>query len=233
MISSLKLHVISCKSAPSKLSLRKSQAMLCTSLNAYVGADGSGHDELGLQVSLYIGLPHGIVKVQVQGALAGHAAVAIAASRLAVGQPLIRSPLVPPGLPAQTLLLHQELQTFHLTPGCAVLCLTYTITRGFAHANLALALHKWMQSWRRAAGGHRGSFGREARHASNWRGGRRRGGWGSGRTTLRLVAELGEGGGHALVVACGAQEVIEDLQDGPNIPSGTPIAVLAVWVQSA
>lgn len=128
MISSLKLHVISCKSAPSKLSLRKSQAMLCTSLNAYVGADGSGHDELGLQVSLYIGLPHGIVKVQVQGALAGHAAVAIAASRLAVGQPLIRSPLVPPGLPAQTLLLHQELQTFHLTPGCAVLCLTYTIT---------------------------------------------------------------------------------------------------------
>lgn len=102
--------------------------MLCTSLNAYVGADGSGHDELGLQVSLYIGLPHGIVKVQVQGALAGHAAVAIAASRLAVGQPLIRSPLVPPGLPAQTLLLHQELQTFHLTPGCAVLCLTYTIT---------------------------------------------------------------------------------------------------------
>lgn len=128
VISSLKLHVISCKSTPSKLSLRKSQAMLCTSLNAYVGADGSGHDELGLQVSLYIGLPHWIVKVQVQGALAGHAAVAIAASRLAVGQPLIRSPLVPPGLPAQTLLLHQELQTFHLTPGCAVLCLTYTIT---------------------------------------------------------------------------------------------------------
>lgn len=111
-----------------------------------------------------------------------------------------------------------------------------SLTRGFAHANLALALHKWMQSWRRAAraaGRHGGSFGREARHTSNWRGGRRRGGWGSGRTTLGLVAELGEGGGHALVVACGAQEVIENLQDGTNIPSGTPIAVLAVWVQSA
>lgn len=50
---------------------------------------------------------------------------------------------------------------------------------------------------------------------------------------MGLVAELGEGGGHALVVACGAQEVVEDLQDGTNISSGTPIAVLAVRVQSA
>lgn len=111
-----------------------------------------------------------------------------------------------------------------------------SLTRGFAHADLALALHEWMESWRRAAraaGGHGGSFGREARHASNWRRGRRRGGWGSGRTALGLVTELGEGGGHALVVACGTQEVVENLQDGTDIPSGTPIAILAVRVQSA
>ncbi len=50
---------------------------------------------------------------------------------------------------------------------------------------------------------------------------------------MGLVAELGEGGGHALVVACGAQEVVEDLQDGTNISSGTAIAVLAVRMQSA
>lgn len=50
---------------------------------------------------------------------------------------------------------------------------------------------------------------------------------------MGLVAELGEGGGHALVVARCAQKVIEDLQDGTDISSGTPIAVLAVRVQSA
>lgn len=111
-----------------------------------------------------------------------------------------------------------------------------SLTRGFAHADLALALHQWMKSRRRAAraaGRHRGSFGREARHASD-RGRRRRGGGrGGGRTTLGLVAKLGEGGRHALVVACGAQKVIEDLQDGTNVSPGTSIAVLAVWVQSA
>lgn len=111
-----------------------------------------------------------------------------------------------------------------------------SLTRGFAHADLALALHQRMKSSRRAdgdAGGHRGSFGREARHASNLGGRRRRGGGCGGRTTPGLVAELGEGGGHALVVARGAQEVVEDLQDGTNISSGTPSAVLAVRVQSA
>lgn len=93
-----------------------------------------------------------------------------------------------------------------------------------------------MKSWRRGAGadgGHRGSFGREARHASNRRRRGRRGGRGSGRTTLGLVAQLGEGGGHALVVASGAQEVVEYLQDGTDVSSGTPVAVLAVRVQSA
>lgn len=49
-------------------------------------------------------------------------------------------------------------------------CSVESLTRGFAHADLALALHQWMKSRRaaRAAGGHRGSFGREARHASHW-----------------------------------------------------------------
>lgn len=196
----------------------------------------SGHDELGLQVSLDVGLPHRVVKVQVHGALAGHAAVAVAASGLAVGQPLIRSALVPPGLPANTLLLHQQLQAFHLAASCTVLGLTDAVTRGFAHADLTLALHQRMKGRRRvarAAGGHRGSFGREARHASDLGRRRRRGGWGGGRATLGLVAELGEGGGHALVVARGAQEVVEDLQDGTDVSSGTPSAVLAVRVQSA
>ena len=114
-------------------------------------------------------------------------------------------------------------------------CCVQSLTRGFAHADLALALHQWMKSRRRAArdaGGHRGSFGREARHAGNWGRGRRRRGRGGGRATLGLVAELCEGRGHALVVACGAQEVVEDLQDGTNISSGAPGAVLAVGVQS-
>lgn len=111
-----------------------------------------------------------------------------------------------------------------------------SLTRGFAHADLTLALHQRMKGRRRAAraaGGHRGSFGREARHAGDLGRRRRRGGRGGGRTALGLVAQLGEGGGHALVVARGAQEVVEDLQDGTDISSGTPAAVLAVRVQSA
>lgn len=124
LISSLQLRVTSCKIHSLKII---SKEIPSNALSAHVGPDGSGHDKLGLQVGLHIGLPHRIVKVQVQGALAGHAAVAVTASGLAVRQPLIRSPLVPPGLPAQTLLLHQELQTFHLTPGCAVLGLTNAI----------------------------------------------------------------------------------------------------------
>lgn len=105
--------------------------MLCTPLNLipqHVGSGGSGHDELRLQVGLDVGLPHWIIKVQVQGALAGHAAVAVAAASFAVWQPLIRSALVSPGLSAQALLLHQQLQAFHLTAGCTVLSLTYTVT---------------------------------------------------------------------------------------------------------
>lgn len=46
-----------------------------------------------------------------------------------------------------------------------------SLTRGFVRANLALALNQGMTSqWRaaRAASGHRGSFGREARQASTW-----------------------------------------------------------------
>lgn len=109
-----------------------------------------------------------------------------------------------------------------------------SLTGGFAHADLTLALHQWMegrQSAARAASRHGGSFSREARHAGDW--GRGRGRWGRGRATLRLAAKLGQGGGHALVVACGAQEVVEDLQDGADISPGTSITVLAVGVQSA
>lgn len=93
-----------------------------------------------------------------------------------------------------------------------------------------------MMSWRRAAraaSGHRGSFGREACDAGDWGRRRWRGGWGVGCTTLGLVAELGEGWRHALVVACSTQEVVEDLKDGTDVSSGTPVAVLAVGVQSA
>lgn len=49
-------------------------------------------------------------------------------------------------------------------------CSVESLTGGFAHADLALALHQWMKSrWRAAgaAGGHRGSFGREASHAGD------------------------------------------------------------------
>lgn len=111
-----------------------------------------------------------------------------------------------------------------------------SLTGGSAHADLTLALHQRMerrQRAARAASRHRGSFSREARHAGDRGRGRRRGRWRGGRAALRLAAKLGQGGGHALVVACGAQEVVEDLQDGTDISPGTPITVLAVWVQSA
>lgn len=53
-----------------------------------------------------------------------------------------------------------------------VVCGVESLTRGFAHADLALALHQWMKSWSgaaRAASRHRGSFGRETCHANDWR----------------------------------------------------------------
>lgn len=112
-----------------------------------------GHDELRLQVGLDVGLPHRVVKVQVQGALTGHAAVAVAAASFTVGQPVVvGSALVPPGLSAQPLLLHQQLQAFNLTAGGAILSLADTVTGRFAHVDLALALHQWMETRRGAAG---------------------------------------------------------------------------------
>lgn len=116
-----------------------------------------GHDELGLEVGLDVGLPHRVFKVQVQGAFAGHAAVAVAAPGLAVGQPLVGPALVPPGLPAQPLLLHQQLQPLHLAASGPVLRLTQPVTRRLTHVDLALALHQRMQGRRgaaAAAGGH-------------------------------------------------------------------------------
>lgn len=110
------------------------------------------------------------------------------------------------------------------------------LTGRLAHADLALALHQRVEGWRwaaSAAGGHRGSFGREDRHGGHRRGGWWRWGRGGRWPALGLVAELGEGGWYALVVAGGAQEVVEDLQNGADVSPGTPIAVLAVRMQSA
>lgn len=112
-----------------------------------------GHDKLGLQVGLDVGLPHRVFKVQVQGAFAGHAAVAVAAAGLAIGQPLVGPTLVPSSLPAKPLLLHQQLQPLHLTASGTVLCLTQPVTGRLTHVYLALALHQRVQGWRGAAAG--------------------------------------------------------------------------------
>lgn len=115
--------VTSCQSAPSFPSVNP--AFWNASPR---GRPSSGHNELGLQIGLDVWLPHRIVKVQVQGALAGHAAVAVAASSFAVGEPLVRSALVPPGLPAQALLLHQQLEALHFAARGAVLVLAHVVT---------------------------------------------------------------------------------------------------------
>lgn len=86
-----------------------------------------GHNVLRLHVRLDVGFPHRVLEVQVQGALAGHTAVTVAATRLAVGQPVVGCARVPPGLPTQTLLLHQQLQALHLAARRPVLRLTHTL----------------------------------------------------------------------------------------------------------
>lgn len=142
-------------SRPSRRSLAKILSPFCTIL--LILNPILGHDELGLEVGLDVGLPHRVFKVQVQGAFAGHAAVAVAAPGLAVGQPVVGSALVPPSLPAQPLLLHQQLQPLHLTASGAVLRLTQPVTGRLTHVDLALALHQRMQGrWgaAAAAGGH-------------------------------------------------------------------------------
>lgn len=48
-----------------------------------------------------------------------------------------------------------------------------------------------------------------------------------------MAAQLGQGWGHALVVPRGAEEVVEDLQDGADVTPRPPAAVLAVGVQRA
>ena len=48
-----------------------------------------------------------------------------------------------------------------------------------------------------------------------------------------MAAELCKGRWSALIVACGAQEIVEDLQDGGNVAARTTITVLTVRVQSA
>lgn len=55
---------------------------------------------------------------------------------------MVRPPGVPPCLPAQALLLQQELEAFHFATCGTVLCLSKTVSRGLAHSNLALALEQ-------------------------------------------------------------------------------------------
>lgn len=92
----------------------------------------------------------------------------------------------------------------------------WPLTRRLAHADLALALQQ---------GGCGGSRELLAGGSS----GGQVGGRGS-RGALGVAAELGQRGGHALVVPGGAQEVIEDLQDGADVTPWPPAAVLAVGV---
>lgn len=48
-----------------------------------------------------------------------------------------------------------------------------------------------------------------------------------------MAAQLRQRRRHALVVPRGTQEVVEDLQDGADVPPRPPAAVLAVGVQRA
>lgn len=120
----------------SRHSLRKISSLKCKpsrvsglDVDAEIFA-ASGHDEFWFHVGLDVGLPHGVLKVEVQGALAGHTAVAVAPSRLAVGEPVVRGARVPASLPAQALLLHEKLQPLHLAARGPVLRLTQSIACG-------------------------------------------------------------------------------------------------------
>lgn len=90
----------------------------------------SRHHELRLHVGFDVGLPHRVLEVQVEGAVARHAAVAVAAPRLAVGQPGVGGARVSPRLPSQALLLHQQLQLLHLAARGPVLRLPQPVAWG-------------------------------------------------------------------------------------------------------
>lgn len=157
-----------------------------------------GHHKLGLHVGVHFRLPDGLLEVEAQagglaGAAASPAAAGVAAAGLAAGRPVVGTPGVAPGLPAEPLLLEQQLQALHLAARGAVLRLPQPVPQGLAHAGLAQG---GRGCGRQLVTG--GSFGGEVRG--------RRGG-----CALSMAAQLGQGRGHALVVPCGTQKVIEDL----------------------
>lgn len=67
----------------------------------------SGHDEFRADVSLDVILPERLVVVQVEGAVAAQAAVAVASRGFPLAQPVIRSPGLSPRPPAEPPLLQQ------------------------------------------------------------------------------------------------------------------------------
>lgn len=75
----------------------------------------SGHDKLRADVGLDVVLPERFVVVQVDGAIAAQAAVAVASGGFALTQPVIGSTGLSPRPPTEPPLLQQQLQTLHLT----------------------------------------------------------------------------------------------------------------------
>lgn len=111
------------------------------------GLDPLSHHKLGLDVRVDFRLPNGVLEVEAQacglaGATSTPTAAAVTTASFAARGPVVRPPGVPPCLPAQALLLQQELEAFHFATCGAVLCLSKTVSRGFAHSDLALALEQ-------------------------------------------------------------------------------------------
>lgn len=112
------------------------------------GLDPLSHYELGLDVRVDFRLPDGVLEVEAQASSltgatsAPAAAAAVAAASFTAGGPVVGTPSVPPRLPPQAFLLQQELEAFHFAACGAVLCLSQTVSRGFAHSDLALALEQ-------------------------------------------------------------------------------------------
>lgn len=111
------------------------------------GLDPLSHYEFRLDVRVDFRLPDGVLEVEAQassltGATSAPAAAAVTAASFAAGGPVVGTPSVPPRLPPQAFLLQQELEAFHFAACGSVLCLPQTVSRGFAHSDLALALEQ-------------------------------------------------------------------------------------------
>lgn len=97
------------------------------------GLDPLSHHKLGLDVRVDFRLPNGVLEVEAQacglaGATSTPTAAAVATASFAARGPVVRPPGVPPCLPAQALLLQQELEAFHFATCGAVLCLSKTVS---------------------------------------------------------------------------------------------------------